>query len=55
MHAMILLLTRVMGVGIETADMLVREALSRTLRDRRALARLGGLTGSPDESGWDAA
>ena len=51
MHAMILLLTRVMGVGIETADMLVREALSRTLRDRRALARLGGLTGSPDESG----
>jgi len=51
MHAMILLLTRVMGVGIETADMLVREALSRTLRDRRAVARLGGLTGSPDESG----
>ena len=31
--------------------MLVREALSRTLRDRRAVARLGGLTGSPDESG----
>jgi hypothetical protein len=45
---MILLLTRVTGAGIETADMLVREALSRTLRDRRALARLGGLKGSPD-------
>jgi len=51
MHAMILLLTRVMGVGIETADMLVREALSRRLRGRRAVARLAGLTGSPDESG----
>ncbi len=31
--------------------MLVQEALSRNLRDRRAVARLGGLTGSPDESG----
>lgn len=51
MHAMILLLTQVIGMGIETADMLVREALSRPLRDRRAAARLAGLTGSPDESG----
>jgi transposase len=50
-HAMILLLAQVMGIGIETADMLVREALSRSLRDRRAVARLAGLTGSPDESG----
>jgi len=50
-HAMILLLARVVGVGIETADMLVREALSRELRDRRAVARYAGLTGSPDESG----
>jgi len=31
--------------------MLAREALSRRLRDRRAVARLAGLTGSPDESG----
>jgi len=31
--------------------MLVREILSRNLRDRRAVARYGGLTGSPDESG----
>jgi transposase len=50
-HAMILLLAQVIGLGIETADMLVREALSRHLRDRRAVARLAGLTGSPDESG----
>ena len=34
-----------------TADMLVREILSRKLRDRRAVARYAGLTGSPDESG----
>ena len=31
--------------------MLVREVLSRNLRDRRAVARYAGLTGSPDESG----
>jgi len=50
-HAMIRLLARVMGVGMETADLLVNEALSRNLRDRRAVARYAGLTGSPDESG----
>jgi transposase len=50
-HAMIRLLARIMGVGIETADLLVNEALSRNLRDRRAVARYAGLTGSPDESG----
>ena len=33
------------------ADMLVQEVLSRNLRDRRAVARYAGLTGSPDESG----
>lgn len=49
--AMIQLLIRVVGVGIETADMLVHEILSRDLRDRRAVARYAGLTGSPDESG----
>jgi transposase len=31
--------------------MLVQEVLSRNLRDRRAVARYAGLTGSPDESG----
>jgi transposase len=50
-NVMVLLLARVIGVGIETADMLVREVLSRNLRDRRAVARYSGLTGSPDESG----
>ncbi|MCK1267132.1 MULTISPECIES: IS110 family transposase [unclassified Bradyrhizobium] len=50
-HAMVRLLARVIGVGVETADMLVQEVLSRSMRDRRAVARYSGLTGSPDESG----
>ena len=50
-HPMVLLLARVIGVGVETADMLVHEVLLRQLRDRRAVARYGGLTGSPEESG----
>lgn len=50
-NLMVLLLMRVIGIGIDTADMLVKEVLSRNLRDRRAVARYGGLTGSPDESG----
>ena len=50
-HAMVRLLARVIGVGTETADMLVQEVLSRNMRDRRAVARYAGLTGSPDESG----
>jgi transposase len=49
--AMVRLLARILGVGIETADMLVHEVLSRNLRDRKAVARYAGLTGSPDESG----
>jgi transposase len=50
-HPMVRLLAQVRGLGIETADMLAHEAFSRRLRDRRAVARYGGLTGSPDESG----
>ena len=50
-HAMVRLIARVLGVGVETADMLVHEILSRHLRDRKAVARYAGLTGSPDESG----
>jgi transposase len=50
-HAMVRLLARVIGIGVETADMLVHEVLSRNLRDRKAVARYAGLTGSPDESG----
>jgi transposase len=37
-HPMILMLAKILGLGIETADM-------------RAVARYGGLTGAPDESG----
>jgi len=50
-HAMVRLIARVIGIGIESADTLVHEILSRGLRDRRAVARYAGLTGSPDESG----
>jgi len=50
-HPMMLMLTKVLGLGIETADMLVHEVLARGLRDERAVARYGGLTGAPDESG----
>src|SRR5246500_3850064 len=50
-HAMVRQLARIVGVGVETADLLVHEVLSRPMRDRRAVARYAGLTGSPDESG----
>jgi transposase len=50
-HAMVRLLARVKSISVETADMLVHEALSRNLRDRRAVARYAGLTSSPEESG----
>src|SRR5213082_801636 len=50
-HPMVRLLARIVGVGVETADLLVHEVLLRPMRDRRAVARYAGLTGSPDESG----
>jgi transposase len=50
-HPMVLMLARVLGVGVETADTLVHEALSRNLRDEKAVGRYAGLTGAPDESG----
>jgi transposase len=50
-NRMVLLLTQIYGLGVETAEQLVHEALSRMLRDRKAVARYVGLTGSPDESG----
>jgi len=49
--AMVGQLSRVVGLGIETADTLASEMLYRPLQDRQAVARYGGLTGSPDESG----
>src|ERR1700737_3585593 len=48
---MVGLIARVLGVGVETADMLVNEIFLRHWRDRKAVARYAGLTGSPDESG----
>jgi transposase len=50
-HPMLLMLAQIIGIGVETADMLVHEVLSRKLRDQRAVARYAGLTGAPDESG----
>jgi transposase len=50
-HPMMRLLARVRGVGVETADLLAHEAFSHPLRDQRAVAPYGGLTGAPDESG----
>lgn len=50
-HKMMRILSQVHGLGMETADMLAGEVLSRDIPNRRALARYGGLTGSPDESG----
>jgi transposase len=50
-NVMVRLLARVIGVGIETADLLVHEVLLRSLRDRRAVGRYGGLTGSLERSG----
>jgi len=51
LHPMIRIVAKVKGVGLMTAELLVREVLSRPLRDRRAIARYVGVTGSPDESG----
>ena len=51
MNAMVFLLVRIIGMGVETAEQLVHEMLFRNLRDRKAVARYSGLTGSPDESG----
>lgn len=50
-NAMVLMLTRIVGIGRATAELLVHEMFARDLRDRKAVARYAGLTGSPDESG----
>jgi len=51
LHPMVWIIAKVKGVGLMTAELLVREILSRPMRDRRAIARYAGLTGSPEESG----
>jgi transposase len=50
-HPMLLMLAKILGIGIETADMLVHEVLLRGLRDEKAVGRYAGVTGAPDESG----
>jgi transposase len=49
-HPMIRLRAPLRGVGVATADRLANTAVSRPVRDPRAVARYGGLTGSPDAS-----
>lgn len=44
-------MNRVVGLGLEVADVLTSEVFCRPMRDRWAVARYAGLTGSPDESG----
>ena len=50
-NAMIRMLASIRGVGIETAEMLVQEVLSRNLRDRRAVGTLRRAHRRADESG----
>ena len=44
-NAMVLMLEKIIGLGMETAEQLVHEMLSREFRDRKAVARYAGLTG----------
>ena len=50
-HTMVEQLATIRGLGLDTSDMLASELFFRQIPNRRALARYGGLTGSPDESG----
>jgi transposase len=45
------ILTRLVGPGLGTATVLVREVFCRLFRDRKALASFVGLTGTPFNSG----
>ena len=44
-------LAQIVGLGLETATLLVREMFCRPFRDRRAVASFAGLTGTPFRSG----
>ena len=44
-------LAQIVGLGLETATLLVREMFCRPFRDRRAVAGFAGLTGTPFQSG----
>ena len=49
-NAIVRLLASIIGVGVETADMLVQEIFHETCATEGLWARYVGLTGSPDES-----
>ena len=51
LQRMIQMLARLVGVGVETATVLVYEVFSRQFKDRRALAGFVGMTGTPYDSG----
>jgi len=51
LQRMIQALARVVGVGVETATVLVHEVFSRSFKDRRAVGAFVGLTGTPYNSG----
>jgi transposase len=51
LQLMIQTLASVVGVGVETATVIVYEVFSRPFKDRRALAAFVGLTGTPYDSG----
>jgi transposase len=48
---MIQLLAHIVGLGVESATVLVHEVFSRQFRDRKAIAAFVGLTGTPFNSG----
>jgi hypothetical protein len=48
-HAMVRLLARVVGIGLETADMLVQEVRSRNMRERRRVMSV--LPARPTKAG----
>lgn len=50
-QTLVRVLALIVGISVETTDMLVNEILSRDLRDRKVVARYAGLTGAPDERG----
>jgi transposase len=54
-HAMVRLIASVIGVGVETADMLVNEILSRHLRDRKAVAKMAVSPALRTRAGRDGA
>jgi transposase len=51
LQAIIQTLAGLVGVGVETATVLVYEVFSRRFKDRRALGAFVGLTGTPYDSG----